>query len=188
VGIADHVFATPTSATALFNLVYHSDDLRVATSPTLVRIDDDGITAYPPSSLTFINSGTRPIAVLAMTRILVQWDGSNDDVNCHSRAGAYFIGPFEHLVVKPNDTVTHKPFDKPNAVHRPLSRTNEELLDPTSRRAMFCVMFELVATDTSRWIKTIEIERTGIGATRDLTPAYLIKRNTFWTTVGRDEY
>lgn len=177
-----------SSATAFYSLVYHSDAISVVTTPISMTVDKDHIYVPYPKTITFINSGSRPIAILDIW-LTVKQAKSNKDLDCRGSLD-WLVLAFDQLVLKPYDiTAREMRFrgSKEDRLPVDLSAENKNVEEPTF---VVCLSFEFVATDSPRLRKTILLARLGkveAGQARyDRQPAYLIKRNTFSTAVGAD--
>src|SRR5437764_4060783 len=73
-----------SSTTAFYTLLYHSDELRVALIPGDVQAYSGKVSVEPPETFTFINSGSRPIAVLAAEMSVNQPDKGVPHLDCIS--------------------------------------------------------------------------------------------------------
>lgn len=181
-----------SSITAFYNFLYYSDQLSVVVQPLLARFDDKGVDITTPEPLVFINSGTRPIAVLYVDMHVMQpAPNRSDEPNCLQEGIATISLEFERVVVKPYDTVVKEVHFFENqetiSIGRGLDKTRKDLSEPLT----ICLRFGIVATDASVMFKEIKI-RAGWGnfdippSPRNFTTQYLIKRNRFWTDVGEN--
>jgi hypothetical protein len=186
-----------SSTTAFYTFLYHSDELSVVIDSPSIVLDNDGkLAVHSPSSVTFINSGSRPVAVTGIQLILVQPIENFPDPQCRG-SGSYsnLSLEFEQTVVKPYDAVA-KPLGFYNK--KPLEEEKVELTKENTGKGesvlAVCLKFSIAATDAAGWIKTIDLGKTtmgrpGFSTSEDKSedpPAYLIKRNRFWTEVDRD--
>jgi hypothetical protein len=109
----------------------------------------------------------------------------------------YFPVTFEQTVIKPYDAVARAiKFDKTQSFLETqrivMSEANKKL--ERDQIVVACLEFEVVASDTAGWRKSVQVERvtlsgvasTALPADQDAKPLYLIKRNRFWTSVGED--
>lgn len=187
-----------SAVTAFYTFLYHSDELSVVVGrPSIFLTMDGDIEVRAPSSITFINSGSRPVAVTGIQMMLVQPTEKVAEPKCrNSGAYQYFSVTFEQTVIKPYDTVakaikfdeTQSSLDTKRVV---MSEANKKL--KRDQIVVACLEFEIVAADTAGWRKVVQVERvtlSGVGSTdlsvQDARPLYLIKRNRFWTSVGGD--
>lgn len=183
-----------SSTTAFAALVYHSDELSVVTSPILMSIENGQLKIPVPKTITFINSGSRPIAILSIVMVLRQQGPEKAELDCWSGSNIEFLHvAFDQLVVKPYD-ITARELRFENM--KPEGRASVSLTEENKKLAedanfVNCLSFEIVPTDSPRWTKTILIARVGKSPSHlpraDPIPAYLIKRNTLWTSVGQDQ-
>jgi hypothetical protein len=183
-----------SASSFFYTFLYHSDELSVVMGDPTIKPDKDAFKIIAPRSMTFINSGSRPVTVISARLILVQ--GHPHSVECGDSVRrditTEFPLIFEQTVVKPFD-----------AVSRSMSFENKEESFPKAginegggqASVLVCVRFELAATDAARWRKTVLLglqlgSRDPFAQLRqgrfDTTPKYLMKRNRFWTEVDRD--
>jgi hypothetical protein len=189
-----------SSATAFYALIYRSDELSVVTSPSSIFLAKNGdIQVKAPSSITFINTGSRPIAVLQIQMMFVQPTEKVAEPDCHGRgAFMYFSIAFEQTVIKPYDSVAKairfsetESSAEPKKV--PLSDENKRL--GRDQIVKVCAEFQIIAANAAIWHKIVELDRvtlTGIAVTatdpvRSRKPVFLIKRNWLWTDIGDDQ-
>jgi hypothetical protein len=183
-----------SSITAFDSLIYHSDELGVVVPPIFPRLVADQISFDAPDAITFINSGSRPIAVLGVQMVFVQPRQRMKHADCF-HGEVYFSKPAVQLVVRPYDTTTtnlkFRDADPSGRILLPKSDVNREVEIPSY---VACLSFHGVAADTTEWFKTLEVghldpsevqssQLRGHGLAR---AQYLIKRNTFWSSVPSD--
>ncbi len=134
-----------SSTTAFYTFLYHSDELRVAIIPGDVQLVPGKVRVEPPERFTFINSGSRPIAVLAADISVNQPDKGVPYPDCISGVGAPLFLKLEETVVKPYDAVVKstklEPGESPEIE---LSDANKSLSEPLF---VLCVTFKFVATE-----------------------------------------
>jgi hypothetical protein len=182
-----------SSATAFFALIYHSDELGVVVPPIFPRVVADQISFDAPDVMTFINSGSRPIAVLVVQMVFVQPRQGMKRADCF-HGEVYFSKPSVQLVLKPYDAATYKlrfrDADLSGKILLPKSDFNRGVeRDVPSYVA--CLSFHGVAADTTEWFKTLEVghfdpSEVHSSALRGSKAQYLFKRNTFWSSVPSD--
>ena len=182
-----------SATTGFYTFLYNSDELSVVIAGGGVAASDDekdyGVRA--PRSVTLINTGSRPIAVLRIQMIVAERLQGAAPATCeaHWKEQVYDLD-FEHTVIKPYDVVVKAM--KFEGANSPLELrdfpTPKKGVIPYYAEVVFCMGFDLVATDT--WVrKTIEREHailntggwSSYGSKFD--PVYLIKRNRFRTEV-----
>ena len=148
--------------------------------------------------ITFIDSGTRPIALLEVTMAVVELAHATAGLPCDG-ASVQFPIRFEETVVKPDEAVVKELsfFNNQPKVSFPRegSKNPDRLVVP----AAICLKFAFVATDTPilrkaiaadhRWArKDSSLAEMFQESARDKQvkriPQYLIKRNTFRTEVN----
>jgi hypothetical protein len=162
---------------ALYSLVYTSDVLSA-----VVAVPNPVETSIP-NTVTFINSGNRPVVVLSAQLVFMQsHDGSNWP-DCIHGEPQVFEYDFQEVVVKPNETEVRQL--KAPAVKFELTNSNKEF----ARKYGFpntatCISFRFVAGDPTPIRKTIMVEHSP--GPLDREPNYLIRRSTFWTFVDGD--
>ncbi|MBT1512740.1 hypothetical protein KIP88_19760 [Bradyrhizobium sp. SRL28] len=183
-----------SSTTAFFNLFYYSDELSVAVSPGgPIRLDGRSLTVNPPRSLTFINSGTRPVAVLEVEVSYVQPTRQTLKPDC-SRGHFSHLGlDVEATVVKPQEIVvtSSKFHDGRSSVEEATFFVTEANSERSDVSVAECVTFKFVATDTSVQSRTIFMGAYELLLGTRILPRVrkeqvLIKRNRFWTKGGYD--
>jgi hypothetical protein len=179
-----------SSATAFSSIVYHSDKLSVQVAEPAAYEDESGDQVYVvlPPGITFINSGTRPIAVVRASIYFVQPRQKAEHVDClHGQVDVAWL-PLEMLVVKPYDILVYALQYDGKKWPRELYLARSELnKNNPSHMPLFvsCATFQIVAADTTSFYKTVEIGRTdehGLVLSRG-DPRHLIKRSMFWTSV-----
>jgi hypothetical protein len=187
-------------ANAFYSLIYHSDELRVIPSriqfvvrTTEIGIRDIGIPR--PDKITFINSGSRPIAILGLTMELIQPPSGVDDTKLHCRSGfgvdamdAMRTLTFDQLVVKQYEVVTREvKFDQEDGPRVSFVEMNERNQQEWVPSAVLCLVVSFVTVD-GKYSRIIELQRIGsTGIIVAKGPHYLVKQNTFRTEVGSDE-
>jgi hypothetical protein len=147
-----------------------------------------------PGKITLINSGSRPIAVLSIEMLSVQPSDKLYRTTCWNGQSERVALTFDQIVVRPYDVAAlelrfagSKSVD--DRKYFLVNDVNKELKNLLLRELVICLSFDIVATDTPGWRKTIEIDRSyesPAPSENKFRPNYLIKRNTFWTEVGED--
>ena len=173
----------------------HSDELSVVLDEPSVHLSrsQDKVEVASPRSITFINSGSRPIAVTGVVLNVMQPHEYELKPTCKHNYSQNIPFAFEQTVVKPYDMAS-----------RPLKFADKETFSTDitfENRGMntlsVCAIFQLAAHDEARWQKTMSLGlyRVQVSGVDDwksdkekLSPAYLIKRNRFWTAVNKDKY
>ena len=178
---------------AFYSLIYHSDELGIVVPPLFPRVVADQISFGAPHFFTFINSGSRPIAVLSVHMVFVQPQQGMNRADC-SHGEVYFFKPFVQLVVRPYETVTYRltfsDADGSGRILLPKSDFNRGV-ERGAPSYVACLTFHGVAADTTEWFKTVEVDHFDRGEFHSselmqAKPQYLIKRNTFWSSVPND--
>jgi hypothetical protein len=179
--------------TAFFSLVYHSDQLSVLIEGGSGKFsEEDGVSISHLQPVTFINSGTRPIAILDVAMTV----GQPSSDGCKNFA-AYTRLEFESIVLKPSDTVIKRARlpDSLNwdAINLRLGR----IIPDQGVPALVCMRFAFVAVDSPVLSSSAEVPlvwtniKTGDHHQRmpsqtpllPTLPTYLLKRNRFWAEV-----
>jgi hypothetical protein len=98
------------STTTFFNtFFYYSDEMSVVVTPRFLvnLLEKDKIMVEPPTSITFINSGSRPIAVLGVSMMIVQPTEKTARPDCRGN-GNHWLSHlvFDQTVVKPYEMTT----------------------------------------------------------------------------------
>jgi hypothetical protein len=193
-----------SSTTAFFTFFYHSDELRVTVSGGTFRLVDKP-EFHAPISMTFINTGTRPIAVLGVEQLVVQPTKQFPNPDCEHGYVQRQSLIFEHTVVKASDTVAKTPtrFKPPvpedvrDPIPDPKPFQSIARSDFNKSRGLFfvvCMTFEILATDTLDWRKTVKVLEVKGESLQFLypiwisAPQHLIKRNRFQTSVADDPW
>ena len=180
-----------SASSFFYTFLYHSDELSVVMdNPTITPAGEEFVIT-PPPSMTFINSGSRPVAITSAIAILVQ--NHPHTVECEERRELTTEIPlvFEQTVVKPYDAVARvMKFEKPTMSFK------KAAIFTGQSAVLICVRFQLAATDAARWQKTVSLglqisvpRRDDVPlrqARFDTRPKYLMKRNRFWTEIDRD--
>lgn len=181
-----------SASTAFYTFLYHSDELSVAMPPPSLEWNGDReISVQAPSHITFINTGSRPIAVVGIDLQLVQASSSTDKPRCRYAVSLWNLD-FEQTIVRPYDAVT-----KALKLPRKQSDDKEKIdLENGNEKRVFatCARFTIISADATGWVKTIDLglitlESIGMTEWEDKSaerPPYLIKRNRFWTDMDRD--
>jgi hypothetical protein len=181
-----------SSATAFSSIVYYSDELGVQVpSPQAFKNESkDQIHVVLPPGITFVNSGSRPIAVLKVSIRFIQPRRKAEHIDClHGQMDVAWL-PLHMLVVKPYDIMAYElkynDWMLPRDLHFASSELNKENSSPM---VVFvsCAIFQIVAADTTSFFTTVEIARTdeyGFDRSRLSNTQHLIKRSTFWTSVA----
>ena len=91
-------------ATAFYSLVYHSDELGVIVPTPIVWLEDN-IAVAAPRQVTFINSGSRPIALLNVRLTLVQPRQKVERADCARGQMDVDILKADQVVFKPYEIV-----------------------------------------------------------------------------------
>jgi hypothetical protein len=184
-----------SSATAFSSIVYHSDELGVQVPPLSAFETEsrDQIHVVLPPSITFVNSGSRPIAVLRVSVRFIQPRQMAEHVDClHGQMDVAGL-PLHMLVVKPYDILVHALRYDDKWLPRDLYFASSELNKKNpSHMPLFvsCAIFQIVAADTTSFFKTVETGRTdeyGFDRSRLSDTQHLIKRSTFWTSVAGEK-
>jgi hypothetical protein len=178
--------------TAFYSLIYYSDQLTVVVHPTFWQHVEGLVGVQVPRKITYVNSGSRPVAVLNVHMVAAQQAVQTEPVDCsHGQFELIEVVSDQNVVIKPYDTTTRDlaPVDAEQNIRMfAMSDLNRKEYR-ANPRLVVCLVFEMVATNTAGWRKTIEIARVGGEEAHDsnnLTQHYLIKRNTFWTSIGGD--
>jgi hypothetical protein len=180
-----------SSATAFSSIVYHSDELGVqVVLPEAFKSESkDQIHVGLPPDITFVNSGSRPIAVLKGSIRFIQPRQKAEHIDClHGQMEVARL-PLHMLVVKPYDILAYELNYNdmiPSDLHIASSELNKENSSPL---AVFvsCAIFQIVAADTTSFFTMVEIGRTdeyGLSRSHLGDTQQLIKRSTFWTSVA----
>jgi hypothetical protein len=94
--------------TGYFTLFYQSDELGVAVSAGPIRFVSKPV-FFVPQSMTFINSGTRPLTLLSVSQLIVQPTDQVPEPDCQHGYAQRLALSFELTVVKPNEMVAKTP-------------------------------------------------------------------------------
>lgn len=180
-------------------LVYH-DELSVVVS-TSWDSGKDNLSVVVPQSITYINSGNRPVAILsarvASVVVTEGIDGGPQPSDCE-------IGRFRAADVRSDDVVV-KPFETTTV---PLTRSGQPEIVPViegqellqhlkskKMKVLICASFEFVIAGLPTALKRVVVSALYIGLNppdslilgTGKRPSFLIKRNAFWTGVGSDQ-
>jgi hypothetical protein len=176
-----------SSTTAFFSFIYYSDQLSVVAVIDYVETPAR-LHVTVPTDVTFINSGSRPIAVTLINLRIVQ---RPDPLGPRCQRGedseledSLFLIKFKPTVIKPYDAVVEdiSLANGKESIDIPLKRPVPDP-DPNSLvDAAICLAFMIVASDAPPSLKAVEL-KPGLYSSR---PLYLIKRNRFSTEVGLD--
>jgi hypothetical protein len=190
-----------SSVTAFSSFIYYSDQLSVVVVPGVIfisRESDRMLRASVPGGITFINSGSRPIAVLKTTLVIAQPTDNDANLNCYHTERTVIELPMGPTIVKPYDVLLLKEVKFPSNVDGlPAERipmTDINSRSTSGRIVLYCLEFNIVATDIT-WDKMIAVERVtlypekvvieDIGAYQ---PVRLIGRNWFMREVGGGQW
>jgi hypothetical protein len=191
-----------SSATAFYTVAYHSDELSVVASlPTIEKWSSEELAIYSFRDFTFINSGSRPIEVVAFTTMLVQPRAAKERADCSHGQIDVVRADAVQLVVKPYDITRYGSSMRLNdfismnenersAFERHFPKSDANKTSSTKElSAVYCLRLTIIGADTRMWFKTVEVDRVNPGEdplSHVAKPQYLMKRNNFWTTVASD--
>jgi len=179
-----------SSATAFYTFFYYSDQLSLVMKPWLVLVSSTKLQIEGPQPLIFVNSGTRPIALLS-----VGIDVTLKQLGCY---GHHIPLEFDEFVLKPFDTTVKVVSFKGKNVNGWYDLEARVGCDFRGDE-IISLQFEIVSADSPVFLKHIEAPQivgisqgngySDFGPANNLekrVPQYLIKRNRFWTEVGAD--
>jgi hypothetical protein len=181
-----------SASSFFYTFLYHSDELSVVIDEPVIQLNrQNKIEITSPRGVTFINSGSRPVAVTGVRLNIMQRYESFPNPRCKDSYSKNIHFVFEQTVIKPYD-----------AISKPVKFANEERYsenitfeNQTHNVLAVCAIFQLAATDGAKWQKTVSLgPYRGVNLGNWISendkdaPAYLIKRNRFWTVVDRDRY
>jgi hypothetical protein len=194
---------TLSLATTFYSYIYYSDDLSVVVElPDVVSAaDNKSFTIELPAGVTFINSGSRPIAITGMGFFALQpFESNKRELKCRQNGEWRHFGiSVDPVVVRPYDLVTRAiAFTNKNPESKGIVRLSSENLSraPAGFVMFMCIEFSMIVSGYGSVSKMVEIGRVTMPDTSSLltspagesgiTPIPLVKRNVFWETVGTE--